>query len=98
MNKKSQGMPLNIIIIAAIGLAVLVIIIFIFRGESDKFIKSTNCPAREGKCLKGLSTCPEGKEIKIYTNDCPEVVFDEQKKVYISTTKKGPGQCCIPLN
>lgn len=99
MNKKSQGLSLNMIIIAALGLIVLVIIAFIFRGESGKFVKSTNCPARNGVCLadnleKG---CPDDKQVEIYTSDCIEVEFKEGKYA-AKEPKKGPGQCCIPLS
>lgn len=96
MNKKSEGLPLNIIIIAAIGLIVLIILALIFRGESAKFIKSTNCPARKGKCLEGEKDCPEDKPIKIYTNDCLEVEFKDGKYI-AKEPKKSPGQCCIPI-
>ncbi len=99
-NKKSEGLPLNIIIIAAIGLIVLVILVFIFRGESNKFIKSTNCPARNGVCLEAKKECPEDKPIKVYTTDCKEVEKNDQGD-YVARKSNGkdiyPGQCCIPL-
>ncbi len=98
LKKKAQGLSINFIIIAALGLVVLVVLILIFRGESTKFIKSMNCPARDGVCLadRGGETCPEGKSVKIYTNDCPEVELKEG--MYVAKEGgKTPGQCCIPL-
>jgi len=103
MYKKSQGLSLNIIIIAAIGLIVLIILAFIFRGESGKFVKSTSCSARNGKCLTELTNkekCPEDKPIKIYTNDCKEIEFKDgiyQAKKDRNGKDIYPGQCCIPL-
>jgi len=108
-NKKSQGLTLNIIIIAALSLIVLVVLVFIFRGETNKFVKSTDCPAREGVCLSTRSSVPEGEEIyscpkekpiKIYTNDCDEVKKKESatdNTLSDYDVKGRPGQCCIPI-
>ncbi|MBU90385.1 hypothetical protein CMO94_02485 [Candidatus Woesearchaeota archaeon] len=47
MNKKSQGMSVNVIIIAAIALIVLVVLVAIFTGRLGVFTKgvkgATNC-------------------------------------------------------
>ena len=95
-NKKSLELSINVVIIAAIGLIVFIVLALIFRGESNKFVKSTDCPARGGVCLNGLEDCPDDKTLKIYTNDCPEVELKEN--MYVKKEKsKGPGQCCIAL-
>ena len=52
MKKKGQGLSLNVIIIAAIGLIVLVLLIAIFTGRIGTFRKSV---AREEAGL----TCPD---------------------------------------
>ena len=97
LKKKSQGLSLNYIIIAAIGLIVLVIIIFIFKGGSTTFVKSTTCPARDGTCLaEGSTGCPDGKPVKIYTSDCPDMKLEDGKYVKKDPEKK-PGQCCVSL-
>ena len=97
MDKKAQGLSLNVIIIAVLGLIVLIVLAFMFRGESIKFMKSTDCSARNGVCLEGKEDCPEDKPVKIYTNDCKEVEFKEG--IYIAKEGiKGPGQCCVPLS
>ena len=44
-NKKSQGLSLNVIVIAAIVLIVLVVIWFIFTGKMKSFSEETEkCP------------------------------------------------------
>lgn len=55
-NKKSQGLPLNVIIIAAICLIVMVVMIAIFTGKISIWGSDMQkCESRGGKC----STTPE---------------------------------------
>ena len=98
LNKKSQGLSINSIIIAALGLIGLVIIGLIFRGESVKFAKSMDCTSKDGICLSdmGGEDCPADKSVKIYTNDCAEMKIENGNYVK-KEPKKSPGQCCIPL-
>ena len=49
MNKKGQGISINVIIIAAIGLAVLVVLFAIFTGRLGIFTKT----------LKDTDTCAQ---------------------------------------
>jgi hypothetical protein len=47
--KKAQGLPITVIIIAALGILVLVVIAAIFGGQIGKFGRVTGeCP---GKCI-----------------------------------------------
>ena len=72
MIKKAQGLPINTLIIAAIGLAVLIVLFILFTTEAGDFSKSTrSCDGRGGNCVaKGECqyqitswSCPEkGKE------------------------------------
>jgi len=94
--KKSQGLSINFIVIAVLALIVLMVIAFIFRGESNKFVKNLGCSARNGVCLENLEDCPDEKSVKIYTNDCIDVKFEGNKYI-AKEPKKGPGQCCIPI-
>ena len=108
-SKKSQGLPLEIIIIALVVLIVAVVLVFIFKGETNKFVKSSTCTAREGVCLKGLSECPDGKPVKLYTSDCVEVEKKDDATEYTPKKQKdkegeetekevgSPGQCCVSL-
>lgn len=51
MSSKAQGMPINIIIIAAISLLVLVILVIIFTGRTGIFTKEAgNCVNNGGEC------------------------------------------------
>jgi len=52
MNKKAQGISINVIIIAAIALLVLVILSVIFMGRMGTFgTTSKDCIAQGGQCL-----------------------------------------------
>jgi len=86
MNKKSQGLPLNIIIIAAIVLIVLVVIIVIFSGKIQLFGKGVteqstqysakNCelPGTGRECYSDRDSCYEdnGFVIQGRFEDCEE--------------------------
>ena len=90
---KAQGLSLNTIIIAALGLLVLVVLVLIFTGKIDILQKSTTCDARNGVCLaiQGDKTkCPDVKPISIMTDDCRFVKAGNPTSDY-------PGQCCISL-
>ncbi|MEK6947430.1 MAG: DUF948 domain-containing protein [Nanoarchaeota archaeon] len=51
VNKKSQGMPINTVIIAAIALAVLVVLIVIFTGGIGKTSQNLgSCVTKGGVC------------------------------------------------
>ena len=65
MNKKGQGISINVIIIAAIGLAVLVVLFAIFTGRLNIFSlgisKTASCEnacKAQGKAF-GTETSPE---------------------------------------
>lgn len=55
MNKKSQGLSITTIIVAAIALIVLVVLVAIFTGRIGLFSKgigeATTCESLGGKCL-----------------------------------------------
>lgn len=97
MSSKAQGMPINIIIIAAISLLVLVILVIIFTGRTGVFTKeSGNCVNNGGVCTTG--DCSEIGELvkestayKCYytTADVP----DDKKVGDINTGAK----CCIKV-
>jgi len=73
-SKKSQGLPMNVIIIAVIVLIVLIVIIAIFTGRAGIFTKNMrSCELNGGECVKPGECenapadfdCPEGKEKKV---------------------------------
>ena len=52
MKTKAQGLPINVIIIAALGLAVLVVLIIFFTSGSSIFSKTIlTCEAKGGQCV-----------------------------------------------
>ena len=57
MDKKAQGISLNVIIIAAIALIVLIVLVIIFTGRAGTFNKGLkDCHNKNGLCLK-KDTC-----------------------------------------
>jgi len=53
MNKKGDGLTLNVIIIAALGLLVLVILAVIFTGRAGMFrVESGKCDVYGGTCQR----------------------------------------------
>jgi len=66
--KKSQGLPINIIIIAALGLAVLFVLIIIFSNQSGKTISTLeSCGGKGGQCRE--KECLDG-EVQVSTAKC----------------------------
>ena len=87
---KAQGLTFNVIIIAALGLFILIVLIMIFTGRIEIFQKSTSCSARDGICLAEQYNyeCPAEKPITVMTEDCRLVKQG-------SPQNERPGQCCI---
>ena len=55
LNKKAQGMSMNIIVVAAIALIILVVLIVIFVGRTGKFAGSIEeC---KGSCVSSIDQC-----------------------------------------
>jgi len=70
MAKKAQGMSLNVIIIAALGLLVLVVLAIIFTGRTGVFVKeSDKCDVQRGKCVATQAECT-GAYDKIVRGAC----------------------------
>lgn len=56
--KKAQGLSLNVIIIAALGLLVLVILAIVFTGKTGTFVKeSDKCEIQGGTCVLSKDEC-----------------------------------------
>ncbi len=90
MNKKSQGMSINTIIIAALGLAVLVVLFAIFTGRLGIFTKT----------LKETDTCAQ----KCATLNAESAINPAQDKSCSEGQQYIPGEfsdskngcCCKP--
>ena len=66
-NKKAQGLPLNVIVVAAIVLIVLVVLIAIFSGQMAEFLKriglvKKECAEQGGEWKTSCDTATE-KEV-----------------------------------
>lgn len=58
LNRKAQGLSLNIIIMAVIALLVLIVIVFIFTGKTRTFTKGVaSCESKGGVCVASESAC-----------------------------------------
>lgn len=85
MNRKGQGMSINVIIIAVLALLVLVVLAFIFTGKIGKFTQATaNCESIKGNICE--DTCPAG-----YVEDSTRGCFDEKNELTGEV-------CCIPVS
>ena len=73
-NKKSQGMPINVIIIAVLALIVLVVLTAIFTGRVKIFSETLqSCAAKQGKCENYDGTfpkCPSQNQAIVTNTDC----------------------------
>lgn len=84
MNRKAQGLPLNVIIIAVILLVVLVVLIVIFTGRTGKFAKQADsCSVKGGEC----SGVPCGENSK----------FNDWVTTDIDLGQENCQHCCIKL-
>ncbi len=68
MKKKAQGMSLNVIIIAVLGLLVLVILALVFTGRTGIFVKQVE--SCQGQCVNTNADCT-GTYAKVTTGSCP---------------------------
>lgn len=86
-SKKGQGISLNVIIVAAIGLIVLVVLTFIFLNQTGKFgIGINKCVDKGAECYN--SKCPSGYQaLSTLSAKC----YDSDNEVEKSKV------CCIRL-
>ena len=89
MKKKAQSLSLRTVIVAALGLIVLIVLIFIFTNKSTGFLQGTkDCASKKGECFGSgdleNGKCP-GEYIAIPDSDCPERTGDDEAK------------CCVKL-
>jgi hypothetical protein len=84
MNKKGQGLSVNVIIVAVLALLVLVVIAFIFTGKLGKFSAATaDCEAIKGNQCD--FSCENGY-IEDGTRGCFDSDYEETGEV-----------CCVPI-
>jgi len=99
--RKSQGMPINVIIIAALALVVFIVLVVIFTGRIGPLAKDLeSCGAKQGRCDKECgpneATVPSAKCDKKDNKDqvCCITIFkkSEESKTIINPNdqKAGP--------
>ena len=95
MKKKAQGLSLNVIIIAAIGLLVLVVLAIIFTGRTGIFVKeSDKCDVKfgsSGECVDSREVCV-GAYNKISWGACD---LDNDGKYGYNDDENG--YCCVTV-
>lgn len=73
MKKKAMELPINVIIIAGIGLAILIIFFIVFTSEAGEFSKTIlTCEGKGGQCIN-KGTC----EYQTTGWQCPKKEFQE---------------------
>ena len=91
--KKGIGISMEFIVIAAIGLVVVFVVIWMFTGRVGSFRESTEtCYSKGGECLSKIANsdddrCESGS-IVLFTKDCTFFPPGED-------TKDRLGQCCV---
>jgi hypothetical protein len=81
MNKKAQGISINVIIITAIALIVLVVLVFALAGRTTKFNEGLG--TCKGFCADSAVQC--GDNAPVPTKNCNDG----------DRTIDGDGYCCI---
>ena len=91
MNKKAQGISINVIIIAAIGLAVLVVLFAIFTGRLNIFStgisKTATC---ENACKAQAKTAMSGGSSEPSCKNDPSLTYIPGKYDDV----RDPNVCC----
>jgi len=93
--KKSQSIAINMIIIAAIALAVLIVTFFIFTSQSSSTTKTLqSCELKNGKCAQSLPVNSNVKDSnKLSCND-----KDYKIPIYVSDPACGDSKlCCLKI-
>lgn len=92
-SRKAVSLPINVLIVAAIGLVVLIIIIAIFSGRLGKFTKSYDeqiTAAQEG-CVASGGNC-EGSGVC----DADEYLLSAAKSSCVTALQNPAAVCCVP--
>lgn len=80
MNKKAQGISINVVIVAAIALLVLVVLSVIFIGRLGLFSSSVGeCENKGGVCVLANENCPDDKPQPFTEWSCPDLNEEPQK-------------------
>ncbi|MBI2651359.1 hypothetical protein HYX01_02730 [Candidatus Woesearchaeota archaeon] len=91
LNKKSQGISINVIIIAVIALIVLVVLVAVFTGQIGTFNRKLGLVGDAAKTCESQGgtfeeKCPKGT-VAILSSDSSDKI-NEGKKCCVSENKK----------
>ncbi len=100
INKRSQGMPINVIVIAALALMVLVVLAFIFSNRFNIFSKTLqDCNSKQGACQPdcysnqakvSFTNCEQENPKKVCCIQVFEGSSNPQNKINPEDQKAGP--------
>jgi len=92
MNKKAQGLPINVIIVAAIALIVLVVLVAIFTGRLGLFGQEVS---EVGQDCTEFTANVEGTTHNAEWQEAP--CAENEREIYTATdADEHPGEhCCI---
>lgn len=88
MNRKAQGLSLNVIVLAAIAILVLLVLLFLLLGGSGSFRKGVS--TCNGVCQSVKSSC-SSSSVPIPMENC-DATGDGVPEV------DGSGYCCLSFN
>ena len=89
LDKKAQGLSLNVVVIIVILLVTLIVVIVLVSGRLGLFKKATDCPGTCVSVTEGdvLKRCPEGSIKHSLNPSCKINPADEEPT----------GICCVPV-
>ena len=96
--KKSQGMPINVVILAVIGLIILIVLVAIFTGRAGIFSKNVggSCADQGGICSTNGECNNPQYQIKIFASGCKYYERSQDGTMKEDASDKN-GQCCLSL-
>ena len=85
--RRSQGLSINVLIVAAIALIVLVVLAAMFTGRVKIFSEGLqSCRSQQGECESGIS-CPDNTAL-VTNAKCPESDDDKNNNRNL---------CCVSI-
>jgi hypothetical protein len=95
MKKKAQGLPINVIIVAAIALVVLVVIVAIFTGRIGLFGQKVATTGKE--CANYYSVKSDGAELDTAASWKTDACSGTEKEVFtaLDADQHPTEHCCV---
>ena len=94
--KRGQGLSIQTIVIAALALVVLVILIFVIRGQiqkgTQKYINISSEAELQSRAKDRCQTMFSGREC--FKDKCPDKGYIEMPGTWPDCTEMGRSKCC----